>query len=747
LDNPHLELLRKHFSLHPGGLNPVVPREVFAKAGGWNGRHKRPAPAPAPEEAREVIEMAANAVEAEPAEKKREVKLMNLRWDRERAFFEETAMASAEAEVPSSCSHLTRIVFSLFACGPDGSREHIAEADAHLREGKAEVEFELTRPRRKGKPAQAAEYVFTAKHARSKTVESPPLQAHEGDTEFRGMIFYSPSRDQYLVLNDPEAIDFWLKEIDGVERLRGRTARAWEMPDPTRRREALDAIGEETVKLFGEKGTVAHSKGALDELLLIKKDSSIRTLPSWIFVPRHERGGVVEVKGHWRKRTDKTVQRELDKLLRGNPKDPCPWFKAQMKLALFKREPMQNQVWEWKREDKDHDGGFRFSSQAAVLRYAMGWEGVEGVFDLKKKKIAASTSAQATFSAAEGELSGTWMWPCEEGIDLLPFLLCMGYPVQAATYGKECRLRVSIRVGASAFAGVSLRGALTFPSIDMSDGWRKTSGSASLEGSFFAGAQANTSLRIAAEWAPSLKANFETLAMISCEVGGSAGLAAEGKISIELKEKRFRFRMYGGLAFGLGLRESVMFDASVAAGYHLIAHLFHCIDHKWLDEITSEAFDEYRKYASALLHQGGALAESGMRDLRAAAVAAGRATSFAKACVRESAGLRTLLAGTPPAALAEALETLMETPEAADFHPIVLMLNACGPNQLLWTLRHLAVTPMPFPGDPALAAWKEKALADGKRRILDFAKDVKGLERLRRDYFFQVTDVFARNGV
>jgi hypothetical protein len=171
----------------------------------------------------------------------------------------------------------------------------------------------------------------------------------------------------------------------------------------------------------------------------------------------------------------------------------------------------------------------------------------------------------------------------------------------------------------------------------------------------------------------------------------------------------------------------VAFEVSAEAAFHFIAHLYQCIDHRWLDELTQEAFEAFARHASAVWHEGRALAAS----LKGEA-------DFAKACVRESAGIRTLVAGTPPVSLAESLRTLMAEPDEKDFNSILLILNGCGPYQLRSTLRNLPGT--------LIVGRENAALEEGKSMIRGFAKNVKAFEKFRNDYLSRVESIFADKG-
>lgn len=100
-------------------------------------------------------------------------------WEQQTAFFNGKAVALVEADLPASLANLTRVEMVLYALGPDGQRERISCQDATLSGGKASCTFTLFLPsfRVNGELPGSCEYVFTARHSRSKEAESPRLKA------------------------------------------------------------------------------------------------------------------------------------------------------------------------------------------------------------------------------------------------------------------------------------------------------------------------------------------------------------------------------------------------------------------------------------------------------------------------------------------------------------------------------------------------------------------------------------------
>lgn len=719
MDDPRSELLHG-FRLHPGSLNPTVPKEVFARAGGWR-RHKREAPVA---ETRQPLEVETRRAESE--DKKEKAKLFNLRWDRERGVLGKTVAAMADAELPPSSNHLTRVMFTLFAVGAHGKRERVAEKEAHLKDGTARAEFRLPAPEShaasQGTSHAPREFLFTAKHARAKTAESGPLMAEPGNHKAAPLIFYSPSRAKYLVLKTEEEIRHWMDEAKRMGELLGATAKAWEIEAAGPRRKELDRIAKVGDKLFGPKGTNARANVLVEELFqLTPFNKTDRGGKGWIYV-RTPEDHPDSSKGHWRAQTDEELRNELDKLV-SIKRNEVPWLKPKVRLTFFKQEPKHGEAWAWKGVDnRDRSAGsFDYSAQAALMRWTTGFDGVEATFDPNKKKITVTASAQSTFAIAEGEMSGTWAWPDRDGLDILRFLPVAVHRVP----GMECRLRTIVKTSASAFAGVSIRGALTFPAIDWKDGWKT---SAKAEGNVFAGVQASVGIKVALEWAEAGSKPFAALASISGEWGATLGFSAQGVFAVEYENGRFKFNMAGGLALGLGARENFSIDVAAGEAWNLLSHLFHCIDHHRLDALVQKGYDAFVRESKIIWHTGKALAAE-VRD----------EGNFAKACVRESSGLRKLIGGTPPPALADSLRTLMEEPEEEDFRAILLILNGCGPHQLRWTLRNLSDTPIP--------GREKEALDEGRKKLFDFGRDEKHMKNSREVYIDRLTALFAEKGI
>ncbi|MEO7779451.1 MAG: hypothetical protein ABIY63_18135 [Fibrobacteria bacterium] len=119
-----------------------------------------------------------SVVEDPPVEKGEVVKLSNPKWAKEKGQFNEKMITEVDVDLPDTHKHLTRVSFTLFAASQGtGKLERIDAKDAHVKEGKASVEFTLFYPQQKdGQLVKECPYVCVMKHRDSKELESPKLE-------------------------------------------------------------------------------------------------------------------------------------------------------------------------------------------------------------------------------------------------------------------------------------------------------------------------------------------------------------------------------------------------------------------------------------------------------------------------------------------------------------------------------------------------------------------------------------------
>ncbi|MDB5103566.1 MAG: hypothetical protein JWP91_1255 [Fibrobacteres bacterium] len=160
----------------PDGMNPKANEDIFVKSkGGGAGRSRKAVP-------EAVVEEDPPEALVEPPKAKPEptVTLSNPAWGGEKPLFNEKISVSVQAVVPEEIAHLTRIEFKLIALPPNGKREDIRPVQSgHLADGIAKAEFTLYIPqyREDGKQPEECKYIFTAKHSKSKEIESPSVIA------------------------------------------------------------------------------------------------------------------------------------------------------------------------------------------------------------------------------------------------------------------------------------------------------------------------------------------------------------------------------------------------------------------------------------------------------------------------------------------------------------------------------------------------------------------------------------------
>lgn len=153
--------------------------EIFVKSRVGGAVRKRPAQSSLESPEAEPLELEAEPTSIEgPPITRPQAKLANARWMNKAGYFNETAIATVDGEIPPESNHITRVVFTLCAKLPDGTNDKIESKEAHLKEGSASVEFTLWIPGFQdgsGQPPRKCEYFFLAKHRDSDKVRSTVL--------------------------------------------------------------------------------------------------------------------------------------------------------------------------------------------------------------------------------------------------------------------------------------------------------------------------------------------------------------------------------------------------------------------------------------------------------------------------------------------------------------------------------------------------------------------------------------------
>lgn len=762
---------------------PSYPKDIFAKprSGGGSAGRRRSAPGAEEKNPNSVDDRKdLEKVEEPKPEKKPEVKLSNGKWLGPQGHYGQVIQASVEVVLPPEMKDLTRVTFDVREILPDGRvGSHVTGGQDYVKEGKVVCDVKLPMPQmRDGRLPEKAYFQFLAKHAYSQEHQGPRLEAVPGSplTGFESVIYYSPTREEYLHFETKEEFDTLLEATKELEELQGKTREAWEEPDPSMRRQKLEEIDAKADKMFGDKA-VGKAGGALEELILIRQFPAWGKPKSWNYVSAYTRKSG-KVSCYWRKDTDPKIRENFKDLFAKNPGTPegSPLLNSECKLKLWKGHPWEDKALRWHKVEKEGEIAgqhFIFTKEAALGRFMFGWDGVDAKIDLKKKKIKIGTSGQLSIGLAEGTMEG--QIPCpEEGINLLEWIR-----VKKAGFflkeNRQCLVRLNFILAAKAFAGLTLKGALSLPHIDLSKETPKKKGEAGFKGEGLLGAQGSDSLAVVPEWSPtSASPQFKALGKAQLEVGVTVGLAAEIKLDVGYKDGKFRFRFSSGAAFGIGPRGGIQFEVGLEEGWHLIGYLLNSVDYHYVKDISSEAFEAYKNYAFTLMTEGkGALIDGValvggvIGEFTGWLKGIGLKIEKIKASLSESSYYGATLSKVPPEALGQALLTIMHTREEEDFKPIIWILystvrrgadyrkDESATHKLKWTLRSVAseVVVPEDDKDPTYEAKKEEALRKGIQKLVDFGKGIgyadrngKAQER-NEDFLHKLQVLLHENGV
>ncbi|MEO7425741.1 MAG: hypothetical protein ABI036_11180 [Fibrobacteria bacterium] len=719
----------------------------------------------------------ANTQEPEKIPDRTVVKITNLQWDRETGTIGQSAAVDMDVTIPPEYGHLTKITCGLEQQITGGNWKAIT-ADVkpcNAKDGKARCELTLPEPLHKadGDAPGKVYYRLTAKHAYSEEAKGPRVEAVPGGSAspFDCVMFYSPIRKEYFVFETEEDYKSILPEIEKMDRLKGKSRHALEATDPTVRRKTQEEIEAEVNELFDGE-VIGDAGGAVEELLLIRRNPRWGKTPGWVYIRPHAKKNGTPVKGIWRKDRDATVQKNLEDLLKKAPgsKEHSPLLSADFKLKLFQTDPLKSQKMLW--HDKVEKDGkiagqpFTFSKEGAVCRLLMKWDGADASVDLKEKKFHIGTGGSISFGVLEGKAEGEFPLP-EKGVNLLTFLKATLYLAPLIEKGRTCMLRLNVTLSAQAFAGLTISGALNLLDLDLSKekvsskkkGGPHASAGGSVDG--FAGAQASAGLEVAAEWARKGNDKFEALGSCGVEGGGSAGAGGKAEWEIEYRNGTFHFKGGAGLTVGLGCKGGFSFELGVEEGFKFMGHLMNCMDYHFVVEIKKAAFDAYKNYAFTLMTLG----HKALTAEKAVAVdiitnfgdwlsKVGSKLDEIKKAIAESSVATGTLSNVPPEALGQALITIMQTREQDDFRSIMVILNATirpGANiktdpsanhKLKWTLRSVSSLLSPDEDRASAEAKKGAAMQAGIKKIEEFGLgigylDADGNQQAQDDSFLK----------
>lgn len=164
------------------GKAPSHNKDIFAaKPGGGAGRRRAPDAPVHPSE----DEYGPEPIQEEKVVKNEaKVTLTHPMWGAETGHFEEKIKVSVEGQPPADNKDITKVEFTAFRLLANGKRDvkELAKGEGHLKDGKAEAELELPAAEAEpgGKPPEKFHVVFTAKHSRSKPIDSPKMEVRKG---------------------------------------------------------------------------------------------------------------------------------------------------------------------------------------------------------------------------------------------------------------------------------------------------------------------------------------------------------------------------------------------------------------------------------------------------------------------------------------------------------------------------------------------------------------------------------------
>lgn len=615
---------------------------------------------------------------------------------------------------------------------PDGTAgPAIRGGEGRIRAGTARAEVAIPQPAlRDGALPETARFQLLVRHALAAELQGPLLPAGpETDTaRHAGVLYYAPGRDEYLHLESAEAFSAFRRDLRDLEGLRERAALAWETPDPGLRAVRLEDVDGLADRIFGD-GASAPAGGSLAELILVRKHPAWGRALAWIYY----------APGRWRKPSDPLLRKNLADLFAKAPGngEVSPLLSGELGLKLLAEKPGPRGALLWKRVDKEGrlaGQAFTFAKERAVGRFLMGFDGARGSLPLFKRKLIVGASGHLQAEILQGSMEGRIPCP-EHGVNVVELIRAKGVR-DFLREGRQCLMRLEFKLGAEAFAGLSLRGALTLPHLDLSRERPRPSLEARAEG--LLGVRAQESLEVAPQWSPTAApAHFQDLGRSRVEFGVDVGLAAGARFEIGYAEGKFVFRFGGGVAFGVGPRGGVQFEARLDEGWRLIGHLLGCVDYHYVADVRRQAFDAFSGFAWFLLaagrealHRAEGAVSGFLSDTEGwlRALPSGRLASI-KSNLRGNSVHVASLGLMPPETLGRAVALLATEPGPGDGDAVLRILHAAlrrgadfrrdasANHKLKWILRHAGDRGMPERDSGAYAAAKETALRDGIRRL------------------------------
>ena len=557
-------------------------------------------------------------------------------------------------------------------------------------------------------------------------------------------VYYAPGRDEYFIVEEADFESFKAEVIDNARIAKEiKDYRNKDFISIRERTEAAKALQERVEKRFN--GLLTNPESAIQELLLLRPNKRTGTLSRRVYIrPYKTKNG--EVKGHFRKSTDVTVQRHLTRWLRqeAESQNPDGGIDKNLKAMIWHSDKLDERwPWEFKtlKGKKGVDtaaGYFEGSYEAQFFRFVAGAK-LESEFDLSEMKMKLAGSMNASYSLAEGTVSGQWSLPDEDGFDIYSHLKLSKKAREAIRSGYECRFRITLKADGKAFAGASLSAVAGLPCIDLSstDQLDKEI-RMGIKGDVFAGAALEGKIAAVVEWDEQGAKSFASLAGVSASASGNIGAGAGAKFEIEYKAGKFHFECGAMSVIGIGGKGGLAFELGIDEAVELFAHLFNSVDFHRIDSVGALAFQALLNVSFAQFIVVGEVTENILDKTKDFFGWLTRESKNelkfknTKSTLQKNLSNPKMLKGKLPEALGQLILTIMEVPEERDFDDILTVLKSADGNQhkLKWIIRSVY--------DPKLSVKggdKGKALDEGMKKLFRFGGYFETQEEKKNTFY------------
>jgi len=585
---------------------------------------------------------------------------------------------------------------------------------------------------------------------------------HAPQISDNAMIFAAPGfndgENGWFVIEENE-IDSLIEEVNELDNLRVEIQKFRQSCNCEKLNESHSKNASELEQKITEKfkSLSENPSMAIQELLLVKSNSRWGTLSKRIYIrPYETKNG--KVRGHFRRNNDTQVKKALQKWLKQDGTNGSSRMDAKLKAMIWNSDQIE-ESWPWKFKtlkgkkagDTDY-GHFEASYEAQFMRFAAG-SNVNSDFDLRNMSIKLTASASASYSLAEGTVSGKWSLPDDNGFNMFDHLSLSNNAMDLVKNGVECRFRLTIEVSAKVFAGAAITGAVSLPCIDLSKTDKMNNGknrtaSAGVNADAFAGASVESRLISNIEWSKQSDRAFNKLAEIAAVASGNAGVGAAMKFEVKFENGKFRFESGVMAVFGVGGKCGGAFELCVNEGIDLLGHLFECVNFHRIDAVVTAAFETYVNVTFSQFIMLGKVGEKVIDNFKLWLTGlSGDSYRNQKKIIRKNLDDSGKFRKTPPEALGQLLQTIVKVPENDDFEAILKILQSAdgrgdAGHRMKWIIRSFH--------DPGLSRIKEltdemkkNALEEGIRELLAFGNGIDG----QNDYQLNLRAILKSNGV